>query len=114
MCGLPRSLIPSRVLAHWQTFPALLDLFEHDYLPKDVVICGYARSSMSDDDLRKKIRPYLKLAGDDAAVLDEFLERVSYRSGMMGCHQQKPLSGCGARLGTCRQAAHNGSASWRG
>lgn len=69
-------------LAKKKTFPALLDLYRHDFLPKFVTICGYSRSSMSDEDLRTKIKPYL-VKKDSAVdpVIDEFLERVHYRSG---------------------------------
>lgn len=65
-----------------QTFPALLDLYRHDFLPKSVTICGYSRSKMSDEDLRTKIKPYLvkKDAAPDA-VVEEFLGHVYYRSG---------------------------------
>lgn len=72
-------------LAKKKTFPALLDLYRHDFLPKHVTICGYSRSSMSDEDLRVKIRPYLVAKGDanlnPDPILDEFLGRVHYRSG---------------------------------
>lgn len=69
-------------LAKKKTFPALLDLYRHDFLPKHVTICGYSRSNMSDEDLRTKIRPYL-VKKDTAAdpIVDEFLGRVHYRSG---------------------------------
>lgn len=37
---------------------------------------------MSDDDLRKKIKPFLvKKESQDEAVVDEFLQRVHYRYG---------------------------------
>ncbi|CAM9361554.1 unnamed protein product [Hapterophycus canaliculatus] len=72
-------------LAKKKTFPALLDLFRHDYLPKFVTICGYSRSSMSDEELRVKIKPYLVKKGSEAdSVVHEFLERVHYRSGGYG------------------------------
>lgn len=69
-------------LAKKKTFPALLDLYRHDFLPKWVTICGYSRSSMSDDDLRTKLRPYLiKKDSPEDPIIDEFLGRVHYRSG---------------------------------
>lgn len=69
-------------LAKKKTFPALLDLYRHDFLPKFVTICGYSRSNMSDEDLRAKIKPYLVKKGAAAdPVIDEFLQRVHYRSG---------------------------------
>lgn len=65
-----------------QTFPALLDLYRHDFLPKFVTICGYSRSSMSDDDLRVKLRPYLVKKGTEAdEVVEAFLQRIYYRAG---------------------------------
>ncbi|CAM9437979.1 unnamed protein product [Ectocarpus sp. 4 AP-2014] len=72
-------------LAKKKTFPALLDLYRHDFLPKSVTICGYSRSKMSDEDLRTKIKPFLveKDAAPDA-VVEEFLGRVYYRSGGYG------------------------------
>eukprot|EP00752_Nemacystus_decipiens_P006079 g5487.t1 len=72
-------------LAKKKTFPALLDLYRHEFLPKHVTICGYSRSSMSDEELRAKIKPYL-VKKDTAAdpIVDEFLGRVHYRSGGYG------------------------------
>ncbi|CAM9698832.1 unnamed protein product [Ascophyllum nodosum] len=68
-----------------QTFPALLDLYRHEFLPKFVTICGYSRSPMSDDDLRKKIKPFLNNKNiKEDAIVDEFLQRVYYRSGGYG------------------------------
>lgn len=69
-------------LAKKKTFPALLDLYRHEFLPKFVTICGYSRSSMSDEDLRVKIKPYLSKKGaEEDPIIDEFLGRVHYRSG---------------------------------
>lgn len=69
-------------LAKKKTFPALLDLYRHDFLPKSVIVCGYSRSSMSDEDLRTKIKPYLTKNGSEGdPVIEKFLERVHYRSG---------------------------------
>jgi len=48
------------------------------FLPKNLKLVGYARSKLSNDDLHKKIRDYLK--GDDK-IKDEFLSRVSYVQG---------------------------------
>lgn len=69
-------------LAKKKTFPALLDLYRHDFLPKFVTICGYSRSKMSDEDLRVKLKPYLvKKGAEEDPVIDAFLARVHYRSG---------------------------------
>ena len=48
------------------------------FLPKNLKLVGYARSKLSNDDLHKKIRDYLK--GDDKTK-EEFLSRVSYVQG---------------------------------
>lgn len=43
---------------------------------------------MSDDDLRKKLKPYLaKKAEEHDPVIDEFLQRVYYRSGMYSIYE---------------------------
>lgn len=80
-------------LAKKKTFPALLDLYRHDFLPKSVIICGYSRSSMSDEDLRTKIKPFLTKKGSEGdPVIDKFLERVHYRSGESHCHMRLLLA----------------------
>lgn len=49
---------------------------------------------MSDDDLRKKIKPFLvKAANHDEVVVDEFLQRVHYRYGIQK-HYQKQSNPC--------------------
>lgn len=50
----------------------------HRFLPKDLRIIGYARSKLSDQDLKEKVKGYLK--GTDAEV-NEFLSRISYIPG---------------------------------
>ena len=47
-------------------------------LPKDVYITGYARSKMSDEDLRSKVKPNLK---GEPEVVEEFLKTLSYTAG---------------------------------
>ena len=47
-------------------------------LPKDVYITGYARSKMSDEDLRSKVKPNLK---GNSKVVEEFLKTFSYTAG---------------------------------
>ena len=47
-------------------------------LPDNVFITGYARSKLSDEDLKEKVRPNLK--GDDKTV-EKFLKLLSYTPG---------------------------------
>jgi glucose-6-phosphate 1-dehydrogenase len=57
-----------------------VDLFAHGHLPTKVTIVGMARSPLTDESLREKLRPFLMtVKGTDAAVVEEFLERCSYR-----------------------------------
>jgi glucose-6-phosphate 1-dehydrogenase len=69
-------------LAKKKTYPSLLDLYDDNLLPKDTVIYGYARSSMTDQDLRDRLRPYLLKAGHHSPdVVERFLQRCAYRGG---------------------------------
>lgn len=50
---------------------------------------------MSDDDLRKKIKPFLvKKENQDEAVVDEFLRRVHYRHGNTQHYAHKCSNAC--------------------
>jgi len=62
-------------LARKKTYPALFELHRRGLLPNSTDICGFARSSMQDKDLRRSIRPFLQ--GDCAS----FLEKCSYKRG---------------------------------
>jgi glucose-6-phosphate 1-dehydrogenase len=63
-------------LAKKKTFPALYHLFEQGFIQSgDVHIFGYARSNLSDEGLRERIRGYLKGASEEH--LSEFLRLVS-------------------------------------
>jgi glucose-6-phosphate 1-dehydrogenase len=67
-------------LAKKKTFPALYHLFEQGFLQSgEVHIFGYARSNLSDDGLRQRIRGYLK--GASVEHLSEFLQLIKYVSG---------------------------------
>jgi glucose-6-phosphate 1-dehydrogenase len=46
------TLIISGDLAKKKTCPSLLELYDDNLLPKNTIIYGYARSQMSNDDLR--------------------------------------------------------------
>ncbi|KAL6634686.1 hypothetical protein ACP70R_027357 [Stipagrostis hirtigluma subsp. patula] len=67
-------------LAKKKTFPALFNLFQQGFLhSEEVHIFGYARSNLSDDGLRERIRGYLKGASDEH--LSQFLQLIKYVSG---------------------------------
>lgn len=68
-------------LAKKKTYPSLLSLFAGSLLPPGVVVYGYARSNMTDEDLRKKLRPYMAGKKYDDAVVEKFLGRCRYQSG---------------------------------
>ncbi|XP_062185667.1 glucose-6-phosphate 1-dehydrogenase, cytoplasmic isoform-like [Phragmites australis] len=66
-------------LAKKKTFPALYHLFDQGFLQSgEVHIFGYARSNLSDDGLRERIRGYLKGNSED---LSGFLQLIKYVSG---------------------------------
>jgi glucose-6-phosphate 1-dehydrogenase len=73
-------------LAKKKTYPSLLALFEGGMLPpaEKVQIVGYARSAMTDDEFRAKIRPYLlgkKPTDQKSKNVDAFLHLCTYHSG---------------------------------
>jgi glucose-6-phosphate 1-dehydrogenase len=69
-------------LAKKKTYPSLLDLYDDNLLPKNTIIYGYARSKMSNDELRDRLRPFLQSSTDHApAVIERFLQRCVYQGG---------------------------------
>jgi glucose-6-phosphate 1-dehydrogenase len=69
-------------LAKKKTFPALLDLFAHDLLPKHVVIVGYARSAWTDEELRAMVTTAVTGKGKiSAEVIAAFVERIYFSRG---------------------------------
>lgn len=76
-------------LAKKKTFPALFNLYRQGFLPHALVsVAGYARSQMSDADLRARLRPYLEGSGGSTSdkqqqqeAVDRFLSLVSYTAG---------------------------------
>ncbi|KAG9158245.1 hypothetical protein Leryth_000387 [Lithospermum erythrorhizon] len=69
-------------LAKKKTFPALFNLYRQGFLQSNEVhIFGYARTKISDDDLRNRIRGYLTTSADDDEAVSEFLQLVKYVSG---------------------------------
>lgn len=69
-------------LAKKLTAPALYELYQRDYLPKQMTIVGYARSEKTDAELRDAWRPVLvkQHAGEEERI-DAFLSTVIYRRG---------------------------------
>ncbi|XP_042430809.1 glucose-6-phosphate 1-dehydrogenase, cytoplasmic isoform-like [Zingiber officinale] len=71
-------------LAKKKTFPALFHLFAQGFLQEnDVHIFGYARTKLTDDDLRARIRGYLQkgVSAEQEDVLSRFLLLIKYVSG---------------------------------
>ncbi|KAG0654356.1 Glucose-6-phosphate 1-dehydrogenase [Monosporozyma unispora] len=70
-------------LAKKKTFPALFGLFREGYLDPTTKIIGYARSNLTCDDLKDRIRPHLKKPHgvEDDAKIEQFFKMISYISG---------------------------------
>ena len=69
-------------LAKKKTYPSLLDLYDDNLLPRSLRIFGFARSKLTDEDLRERLRPYLeKRGGHSQEVIDRFLARCFYQGG---------------------------------
>jgi glucose-6-phosphate 1-dehydrogenase len=70
-------------LAKKKTYPSLLNLYLDELLPKNVKIWGYARSQMTDEELRDRLKPYLEkeMKNNDASKLDDFLSICHYQGG---------------------------------
>jgi glucose-6-phosphate 1-dehydrogenase len=68
-------------LAKKKTYPSLLNLYHDNLLPKDTLIWGYARSKMTDDELRDRIRPFLLKTDHSPEVVEGFLARCRYQGG---------------------------------
>ncbi|BBH00497.1 glucose-6-phosphate dehydrogenase 6 [Prunus dulcis] len=73
-------------LAKKKTFPALFNLFQQGFLqPNEVHIFGYARTKISDDELRNRIRGYLVrdkgASPKDLEDVTNFLQLIKYVSG---------------------------------
>ncbi|XP_062107193.1 glucose-6-phosphate 1-dehydrogenase, chloroplastic [Humulus lupulus] len=72
-------------LAKKKIFPALFALYYEDYLPKNFIVFGYARTKMSDEELRNMVSRTLTCRIDKREncedKMDEFLKRCFYHSG---------------------------------
>ncbi|GMF56588.1 unnamed protein product [[Candida] boidinii] len=72
-------------LSKKKTFPALFGLFREGYLSETTKIFGYARSKLSNEDFRERLRGYFKYGSikDEAEkkkLADKFLSLCSYIS----------------------------------
>ncbi|KAL2481633.1 Glucose-6-phosphate 1-dehydrogenase 1 [Abeliophyllum distichum] len=72
-------------LAKKKIFPALFALYYEDWLPENFVVYGYARTKMTDEELRNMISKTLTCRIDRRencqAKMEEFLKRCFYHSG---------------------------------
>ncbi|CAJ2663752.1 unnamed protein product [Trifolium pratense] len=73
-------------LAKKKIFPALFALFYEDWLPENFIVFGYARTKMTDEELRNMISQTLTCRIDKRAncadKMDQFLKRCFYHSGL--------------------------------
>ena len=69
-------------LAKKKTYPSLLNLYDDGLLPDDTIIWGFARSKLTDDDLRDRLRPFLLKSGDHSEEnVEKFLKLCRYKGG---------------------------------
>ncbi|KAL7135893.1 hypothetical protein ABFS83_11G128800 [Erythranthe nasuta] len=69
-------------LAKKKTFPALFNLYRQGFLPSnEVYIFGYARTKISDEELRDRIRGYLPKGKEGTEDVSNFLQLIKYVSG---------------------------------
>ncbi|KAK0589927.1 hypothetical protein LWI29_020320 [Acer saccharum] len=72
-------------LARKKIFPALFALFYEGFLPEDFIVFGYARSKLTDEELRDMISKTLTCRIDRREncedKMDQFLKRCFYHSG---------------------------------
>ena len=68
-------------LAKKKTYPSILNLFAEGLLPPQTVVFGYARSKMTDDGLRDRLRPFLLKSKHSKEKVEEFLQICRYIGG---------------------------------
>lgn len=68
-------------LAKKKTYPSLLHLYDDGLLPDETIIWGFARSNMTDEDLRAKLRPFLMKTDCTEEVVEGFLSLCFYSRG---------------------------------
>lgn len=73
-------------LAKKKIFPALFALYYEDFLPEDFTVFGYARTKLTDEELRNMISNTLTCRIDKKEncedKMDQFLKRCFYHSGL--------------------------------
>ncbi|KAE9621395.1 putative glucose-6-phosphate dehydrogenase (NADP(+)) [Lupinus albus] len=73
-------------LAKKKIFPALFALYYEDWLPENFIVFGYARTKMTDEELRNMISRTLTCRIDKREncedKMDQFLKRCFYHSGL--------------------------------
>ena len=73
-------------LAKKKVYPAIFALFYDKHLPEDFIVYGYARSKMSTEEFKDRIRDSLpcRISGaqDCSAKVEEFLARCHYHAGL--------------------------------
>lgn len=78
-------------LARKKIFPALFALFYEDCLPKHFTVFGYARSKLTDEELRDMISKTLTCRIDKREncndKMEQFLQRCFYQSGQYGSEE---------------------------
>ena len=74
------------------------------FLPEDTLIFGYARSKLSDEELRKKIRPGIGEGSDQ----DDFLSKIKYISGQYdGAEGYQSVRMCTLQYSSSHHQQHN-------
>lgn len=68
-------------LAKKKTYPSLLNLYDDNLFPSNLKIWGFARSNLTDDDLRERLRPFLQSTDHSKDVIESFLQCCCYQSG---------------------------------
>ncbi|GAX27787.1 glucose-6-phosphate 1-dehydrogenase [Fistulifera solaris] len=68
-------------LAQKKTYPSLINLYAWKLLPKNVQIIGLARSEMTNEELRDRLKPHLEdKNGHSKETIDDFLNLCTYQS----------------------------------
>jgi glucose-6-phosphate 1-dehydrogenase len=68
-------------LAKKKTYPSLLNLFVDKLLPRQTRIWGFARSQLTDQDLRDRLLPYLEESKHSEEHIHAFLQQCFYQGG---------------------------------
>ena len=65
-------------LATKKTFPALFNIFKHEYMPPNTKILGYARSNMDQQKFEKQVSQNIK---SEKGKVEKFLKMCEYVKG---------------------------------